>query len=110
MTGAELIAAERKRQIEEEGWTIQHDVEEHSGKQLAATASYIMFDYADPTGSCIDEDAEDWDWMQELAIKMRKRGDVGRLVVAGALVAAEIDRLLRVRKQWPPQTAGGSDV
>ena len=30
-TGAELIAAERRRQIEDEGWTPEHDVEHADG-------------------------------------------------------------------------------
>lgn len=37
-TGVDLIAAERKRQIEKEGWTLQHDRDEHTGGELALAA------------------------------------------------------------------------
>ncbi len=38
MNGAERIAAERKRQIEVEGWTPEHD-RQHSSGDLARAAS-----------------------------------------------------------------------
>ena len=42
MTGVELIAAERKRQIEEEGWTAEHDDQTHGIGDLAiAGACYV---------------------------------------------------------------------
>ena len=41
-TGAKLIAAERQRQIEQEGWTPEHDAE-HAGEGLAlAACSYAV--------------------------------------------------------------------
>lgn len=38
MNGAELIAAERQRQIEREGWTPSHD-DQHIHGELAAVAA-----------------------------------------------------------------------
>lgn len=38
MTGAELIALERQRQIEEEGWQIEEDIQRHPVGQLAFAA------------------------------------------------------------------------
>lgn len=38
MNGAELIAAERRRQIEQEGWTPEHD-DQHSGGELATAGA-----------------------------------------------------------------------
>lgn len=42
-TGIELIAEERRRQIEAEGWTAEHDKGENSNGQLAAAAASYAF-------------------------------------------------------------------
>jgi len=39
-TGVEAIAAERKRQIEAEGWTPEHDDEHTNGEMADAAACY----------------------------------------------------------------------
>ena len=39
MKGIELISEERKRQIEEEGWTSEHDTQ-HDDESLALAACY----------------------------------------------------------------------
>lgn len=94
-TGIERIAAERQRQIEKEGWTPEHD-DQHEDSELAFAACY----YAIPCG--VRNDAGDWitpsdlfpgEWDYEWA----KRGDdrIRNLEKAGALIAAEIDRLQR---------------
>jgi hypothetical protein len=91
-TGVELIAAERQRQVEVEGWTPEHDAG-HAGESLAiAACCYALpptmrryhFDGAAPTL---------WPW----SITAWKPTDdrVRELVKAGALIAAEIDRLQR---------------
>lgn len=42
-TGIELIAEERQRQIEKEGWTPEHDILEHRHGQLVdAAVSYAL--------------------------------------------------------------------
>lgn len=40
MTGIELIAAERARQINIEGWTSEHDDEHESGELIQAAIRY----------------------------------------------------------------------
>lgn len=84
-----LIAAERRRQIEMEGWTPEHDDEEHGMGQLAAAAAC----YALPPDE--DEPSDPpkfWPWGKE----WWKPGDrVHELTKAGALIVAEIDRLQR---------------
>jgi hypothetical protein len=42
MTEIELIAAERKRQIEEEGWTAEHDEQWKKGELAKAAMCYAM--------------------------------------------------------------------
>jgi hypothetical protein len=39
-TGIELIAAERKRQIEAKGWTYEHDDAHEEGELIAAAVCY----------------------------------------------------------------------
>jgi hypothetical protein len=88
-SGVDLIAAERKRQIEVEGWTPDHDDEHVNGEMAMSAVAYawppditvygVRRDQAWPFGSC--------DW---------KPGDrIRELTKAGALIAAEIDRLQR---------------
>ena len=108
-TGVELIDDERKRQILQEGWTPEHD-DEHDGNQMAMAAAC----YASPVplraqievpcgcreamcphsafGKHMWVDA--WPW--EVSWDKRKKHDrIRQLAIAGALIAAEIDRLSR---------------
>ena len=41
-TGAELIAAERQRQVEQEGWTPEHDDEHADGALAQAAGCYAL--------------------------------------------------------------------
>lgn len=94
MTGVELIAAERQRQIEQEGWTASHD-EQHKTGQLALVAA--LYATPVPLFSVKNGDQElfwwdPWPWSRQWD-KRRKHGRLRRLEIAGALIAAEIDRL-----------------
>lgn len=83
--GVELIAAERRRQIEEEGWTPQHD-ERHSNGELAlAAAAYVVPDHLADIRTYL------WPWEPEW---YKPKDRLSDLIKAGALIAAEIDRLL----------------
>ena len=98
--GIELIAEERQRQIAEEGWTPEHD-DEHSTGELALVASFyamaeqqrleelITDSITPPTG--FPWDAEWW--------KPTPENRVRELQKAGALIAAEIDRLNRLNRE-----------
>lgn len=89
MNGIERIADERKRQLEVEGWTAAHD-SQHDRHELAFAAAA----YAIPPGyrrEQSDGTPPEWPWDP----KWWKPGDrVRELAKAGALIAAEIDRLL----------------
>lgn len=82
------IAAERQRQIAKEGWTPEHD-DGHSSGDLARLAMM----YASPNEGKVYEEmiggyGDVCDWV--------KRKDVRRnLIIAGALIVAEIERLDR---------------
>ncbi len=105
ISGIELITEERKRQIEKEGWTPEHD-DEHVNEEIALAAAcyvtpqnHLKFqpegffrgegDFKIPTL---------WPW----AAKWYKpspdpkiENRIIELVKSGALIAAEIDRLQR---------------
>lgn len=86
MTGAELIAAERQRQIDVEGYPREHDAF-HRHADLAVNAARLAVDGTD--ANVIDQ-IERSDW----GLPAKHRGNrVRQLVIAGALIAAEIDRL-----------------
>lgn len=100
-TGVERIAAERKRQIEEEGWTACHDEYENKDDRLALAA----VSYALPKrkrkllveGQCFLIDNL-WPYDDKLW-KPTPDNRIRELEKAGALMAAEIDRLLRLDKK-----------
>lgn len=91
MTGIELIAAERKRQIEEEGWTASHDAQHDQEELATAAAIYALPDchrrYKKKGAP------KKWPWERkrwEPSPADRKR----ELVKAGALIVAALDRVL----------------
>lgn len=89
-TGTELIAAERQRQVAQEGWTLEHDDEHDDGELLQAARCYLSLnpDYPHLTGAALD-----WPWHPDW---WKPSPDpIRNLVKAGALIAAEIDRLQR---------------
>lgn len=85
------VLAERRRQIEAEGWTPEHDDEHTRGELVQAAADLCLdgtdFRVADPDG----------DRMIGWGLTERHRDDRRRqLVIAGALILAEIERLDRM--------------
>jgi hypothetical protein len=91
----ELITAERKRQIEKEGWTIQHD-DTHAYGELAKAASTYMQHAAGnhqvPQGFAWAR-AHGWPWSSRYWKPSTPERD---LIKAGALLAAEMERVLRL--------------
>jgi len=99
--GSELIAQERKRQIENEGWTSEHDDSHDCGELVAAANCYRIIGNGSHGESHADADQSTasipigWPWgIGGWKPKTRMRN----LVRAGALYEAEIDRLTRVRE------------
>ncbi len=95
MTGAERIAAERQRQIEAEGFTASQDDQHASGELAAAAATYIRHgsEFSVKPLSVPNEWPWDGAWWKPADDPIRN------LEKAGALIAAEIDRILRERGQ-----------
>lgn len=92
--GAAMIAIERERQISSKGWTPEHD-DEHDTHELTYAAWCYLTEtdgFADCEG---DEPPDAWPWEPEA---WKPSPDpIRNLVKAGALIAAEIDRLQRAR-------------
>lgn len=101
--GTGLILAERIRQITEEGYTSEHDDEHHAGEfSLAArgyalTAWFQIAPYVGWTEEILEYEVFNgicnWPW--ESPAYKPSDDPVRNLAKAGALIAAEIDRLLR---------------
>jgi hypothetical protein len=87
--GVDLIAAERERQVSVEGWTESHDASVHDSDDLAMAASL----YAMPQRKR-HADMLWWLWPWDASWwKPTPQDRIRELVKAGALIAAEIDRL-----------------
>ena len=103
-TGIELIAEERQRQIEKEGWDSTHDAEHAGGDMIGASMCYAanalnkihgeemaraqIRSYDENGGEWMDA----WPWSKDW--DKREKHDAKRsLIIAGALIAAELDRI-----------------
>ena len=92
-SGIDAIAAERQRQVEAEGWTPEHDDTHTNGAMAAAAAAYAFSAFTNTTyRAYAAEPIGFWPWDEEWWTPKDPRSD---LVRAGALIAAEIDRLDR---------------
>ncbi len=92
MSAIDDIAAERRRQIEVEGWTPEHDNLQSDDQLLDAAICYAR--YA-ATGWHFSEPPAAWPWGSKWWKPKDRRRD---LVRAAALIAAEIDRLDRLEQ------------
>jgi hypothetical protein len=88
MNGIERITVERQEQIYKHHRTILHDVLQNKDCQLAYGAERLcvpeldVYNYNAPNG-----------WDEAIWEKMTSKTYKERLIIAGALIAAEIDRL-----------------
>ena len=90
----DLVLEERLRQVEEEGWTGEHD-DEHVGGQLAmAAACYATWPnrLAVRFGDGPMDTLDAWPWDVEWD-KRDKYDQQRRLVIAAALIVAELERV-----------------
>lgn len=87
-SGIELIAEERKEQIEKHGRSIAKDVELNGDGQLAFGAKILL-----STSRSEQEFSCPKGWDVEIFRKMINKNRINQLTIAGALIAAEIDRL-----------------
>lgn len=90
--GAALIAAERQRQVSEERRSPRHDDEHRGGELATAAACYALARHVRAARYVMSL----WPWHSDWW-KPCPDDRVRELVKAGALLAAEIDRLRRAR-------------
>lgn len=95
-SGIELITEERRRQIDVEGWTPEHDAEHAAGELGDAAMCYIGTTLNEFTeySSELSKAPYAWPWAEAW---WKPSDPVRNLVKAGALIAAEIDRLNRLK-------------
>lgn len=86
MSGIEKIAAERQRQIEAEGWSKDHDSQYTDGQLWQAAICYAR----DFGCAYLSHPPRNWPWSKGW---WKPKSRIENLVRAGALIAAEIDRL-----------------
>lgn len=95
-TGIEIIAEERKRGMEVEGWTPEHDDQHHTGDLAHAAAAYASAElYRRATSPGYDNTPHIWPFERKWW-KPSPHDRIKELAKAGALIASEIDRLNRV--------------
>ncbi len=91
--GVALIAAERRRQVRAEDWTPVHD-DTHTRGELARAAACYALQHTTVSGRAIR-----WPWDKSW---WKPKNPIRDLTRAGALIAAEIDRLRRAdpKSDW----------
>lgn len=104
-TGIELIAEERQEQIEKHGRTVELDAKYNHGQyvkddeqfnnpQLIAAASMLIHQDDDPFRDHYIRDIFiPHGWNKDIWLKMMDKPYKERIIIAGALIAAEIDRI-----------------
>lgn len=103
--GIKLIAAERKRQVSKEGWTAKHDDEHRRMEIMRAAAAYLLntWEKSGLQFGAIERHVVAaainvlWPWEKDFWKPSDK--PIRNLVKAGALIAAEIDRLQRLARK-----------
>lgn len=90
----EDIVAERRRQVEVEGWTAEHDDKHARGEMAIAAACYALETVASDKVRESDTVPKIWPWDAEWWKPTYRRRD---LVKAGALIVAEIERMDRAQ-------------
>ena len=107
MSGVDLISAERNRQIAYEEYSLNHDDEHTEGELGLAAIAYIQADDGDRWAyeheHCVYTPAFSY-WPWEISF-WKPQDRIRNLVRAGALIAAEIDRIQRIQSCGHPRSA-----
>ena len=97
--GAGMIRQERQRQMSEEGWTREHD-DEHVQGELAKVAAILAVAHTNASVQPGVTDPDKSSLEDPWGLLSKHRHDrVRTLTIAGALIAAEIDRVVRRQSQ-----------
>jgi len=93
-TGVELIAQERAEQIEKHGRTIESDIANNKAYQLTEAAAVLSTERFRSSKQRFSLMPDDWD--DEISLKICRKSRKERLIIAGALIAAELDKIQAV--------------
>lgn len=97
-TGVELISDERKEQLTKHLRSLEKDIKYNNLFQLANAAGTLLFEY-DNKGEVMSENLDfrrmgkPDNWDSVIWEKMINKSYKDRLILAGALIAAELDRI-----------------
>jgi len=89
-SGADRIAVERRRQLDVEGFDSERDSKYTRGELAKAAVTYILFNYSWGWNAYKNW----WPWLATWW-KPDNKDKARNLIKAGALIAAEIDRIQR---------------
>lgn len=101
-TGIELITIERQEQIKKHGRTPCYDMEQNNDGQLIEAAHMLL---NPDTG--ILRNHPPLDWNKDIWRKMCDKPHSERIIISGALIAADIDRR-HYKDSYEAQLALGS--
>lgn len=96
MDGCELIAQERVRQITVECWNAKHDDRYMNGQLAKAAQAYLNAIEWEGDEIKVRTERPPYPWPWGVSWWKPSENQVRNLVKAGALIAAEIDRLQRL--------------
>ena len=102
VNGVYEIEQERNKHIHYRGYNAQHD-DQHTGRELLIVALGLILndlEFPEATEFC-EELGRDQPWMKYIWSHPRP-DNIKPLIVAGSLIAAEIDRLIRLRQKEQP--------
>lgn len=86
-TGTELIADERREQIDKHCFTTEYDLLKNKNGELIAVASFLLTNLSCPM-------PKNWPMPEYRKINLNnKKSKIHTLTIIGSLIAAEIDRL-----------------
>lgn len=94
LNGAALITQERARQVSEERWSFQHEDEHLAGELRRAAMCYLSNGYQ------VSPAPDGWPWERS---SWKPTNYKQNLIKAGALIAAEIDRVTRLVEHYPKE-------
>lgn len=100
MTGIELIAKERQEHPDKHGRTIAADVKLNDKMQLSFAAAIMSCPTPETYGDYKNNFACPDGWNIAIWMRMINKSYKERLVIAGSLLAAEIDRLQAAKKDF----------
>lgn len=89
-SGVALVALERRRQVDQEGYDAAHD----RGQRWAITRAGIAYAIASLSTLTDDQHDEAWAWWPWSTEAWKPKDALADLVRAGALIAAAIDSML----------------